>query len=143
MLVERRSLDREQQVPEVLAHAQDGRRLGLAEKPLLGGGLDGEDLLRVPPAGRGERDQDLAPVPEIDVAADPALTFEPGHPVGDRARGDLGEAQQGPGAPGGITELQEAADVLTDTLLSHLAYEERELIDPLARYGFYGYSDDG
>ena len=47
------------------------------------------------------------------------------------------------GAPGGITELQEAADVLTDTLLSHLAYEERELIDPLARYGFYGYGDDG
>jgi hypothetical protein len=28
------------------------------------------------------------------------------------------------------------------TLLSHLAYEERELIDPLARYGFYGYDQD-
>jgi hemerythrin-like domain-containing protein len=34
-------------------------------------------------------------------------------------------------------ELADAADLLTDTLLSHLAYEERELIDPLARYGFY------
>jgi hypothetical protein len=27
-------------------------------------------------------------------------------------------------------------DLLTDTLLSHLAYEERELIGPLARHGF-------
>ena len=45
-------------------------------------------------------------------------------------------------AAAGGTELQEAADVLTDTLLSHLAYEERELIDPLARYGFYGYGDE-
>jgi hypothetical protein len=26
-------------------------------------------------------------------------------------------------------------DLLTDTLLSHLAYEERELIKPLARHG--------
>jgi hemerythrin-like domain-containing protein len=45
--------------------------------------------------------------------------------------------------PGDFTELSEAADLLTDTLLSHLAYEERELIDPLARYGFYGYQDEG
>jgi hemerythrin-like domain-containing protein len=45
-------------------------------------------------------------------------------------------------AHGDITELAEAADVLTDTLLSHLAYEERELIDPLARYGFYGYGGE-
>jgi hemerythrin-like domain-containing protein len=44
--------------------------------------------------------------------------------------------------PGDVTELQEAADLLTDTLLSHLAYEERELIDPLARHGFYSYGDD-
>jgi Luciferase-like monooxygenase/Hemerythrin HHE cation binding domain len=40
------------------------------------------------------------------------------------------------------SELADAADLLTDTLLSHLAYEERELIDPLARYGFYGYDQD-
>ena len=39
-------------------------------------------------------------------------------------------------------ELADAADLLTDTLLSHLAYEERELIDPLARYGFYGYDEE-
>ena len=43
---------------------------------------------------------------------------------------------------GDATELAKAADLLTDTLLSHLAYEERELIDPLARYGFYGYDQD-
>jgi alkanesulfonate monooxygenase SsuD/methylene tetrahydromethanopterin reductase-like flavin-dependent oxidoreductase (luciferase family)/hemerythrin-like domain-containing protein len=40
------------------------------------------------------------------------------------------------GHPGDLTELQEAADLLSDTLLSHLAYEERELVEPLARYGF-------
>ncbi|HUY09286.1 MAG TPA: DUF5615 family PIN-like protein [Candidatus Dormibacteraeota bacterium] len=32
--------------------------------------------------------------------------------------------------------LREAVDVLTDTLLSHLAYEERELAEPLAESGF-------
>lgn len=41
----------------------------------------------------------------------------------------------GPGAavrPGG---LRAAVDLLTDALLSHLAYEERELIEPMARLG--------
>jgi Hemerythrin HHE cation binding domain len=33
--------------------------------------------------------------------------------------------------------LQRAADVLTDVLLSHLAYEEAQLVEPLARHGFY------
>jgi hypothetical protein len=27
--------------------------------------------------------------------------------------------------------------VLTDNLLSHLAYEEAQLVEPLARHGFY------
>jgi hemerythrin-like domain-containing protein len=36
-----------------------------------------------------------------------------------------------------FTELRMATDILTDALLSHLAYEERELVEPLARYGFY------
>jgi hypothetical protein len=35
--------------------------------------------------------------------------------------------------PKGITELSAAVDLLTDTLLSHLSYEERELVEPLAR----------
>jgi alkanesulfonate monooxygenase SsuD/methylene tetrahydromethanopterin reductase-like flavin-dependent oxidoreductase (luciferase family) len=39
--------------------------------------------------------------------------------------------------PARDAELQEAIDLLTDTLLSHLAYEERELVEPLARHGFY------
>ena len=39
--------------------------------------------------------------------------------------------------PDGDKQLREAADLLTDTLLSHLAYEERELVEPLARLGFY------
>ena len=34
------------------------------------------------------------------------------------------------------TEVQRSVDLLTDTLLSHLAYEERELVGPLARQGF-------
>lgn len=34
-----------------------------------------------------------------------------------------------------LEELQRQVDLLTDTLLSHLAYEERELIGPLARHG--------
>jgi hemerythrin-like domain-containing protein len=33
--------------------------------------------------------------------------------------------------------LQEAIDLLTDALRSHLAYEERELLEPLARYGLH------
>jgi hypothetical protein len=33
--------------------------------------------------------------------------------------------------------LQAAIDLLTDTLLSHLSYEEHELVEPLARVGFY------
>jgi alkanesulfonate monooxygenase SsuD/methylene tetrahydromethanopterin reductase-like flavin-dependent oxidoreductase (luciferase family)/hemerythrin-like domain-containing protein len=35
--------------------------------------------------------------------------------------------------PKGIVELSDAVDLLTDTLLSHLSYEERELVEPLAR----------
>jgi Luciferase-like monooxygenase/Hemerythrin HHE cation binding domain len=35
--------------------------------------------------------------------------------------------------PDGMTDLQNAVDLLTDTLLSHLSYEERELVEPLAR----------
>jgi hemerythrin-like domain-containing protein len=44
------------------------------------------------------------------------------------------------GRPGMIGEVQRAVDVLTDALLSHLSYEERELVEPLARLapGFSG-----
>ncbi|MGI8700556.1 MAG: LLM class flavin-dependent oxidoreductase [Nocardioidaceae bacterium] len=39
--------------------------------------------------------------------------------------------------PGGVDELRAAVDILSDTLLSHLAYEERELVEPLSRVALY------
>jgi hypothetical protein len=39
--------------------------------------------------------------------------------------------------PGDLSGLRRAVDTLTDTLLSHLSYEERNLVEPLARLGFY------
>jgi hemerythrin-like domain-containing protein len=33
--------------------------------------------------------------------------------------------------------IQAAIDSLTDSLLSHLSYEEHEIVEPLARLGFY------
>jgi hemerythrin-like domain-containing protein len=36
-----------------------------------------------------------------------------------------------------FSDIEVALDLLSDTLLSHLAYEERELVEPLARLGFY------
>jgi len=39
--------------------------------------------------------------------------------------------------PDGLHAVQDAIDLLTDALVSHLSYEERELIEPLARIGFY------
>jgi Luciferase-like monooxygenase/Hemerythrin HHE cation binding domain len=38
--------------------------------------------------------------------------------------------------PDGIHGLEAAVDLLTDTMLSHLSYEERELVEPLARFGY-------
>lgn len=39
--------------------------------------------------------------------------------------------------PGDFSRLDEAVDALTDTLLSHLSYEEEQLVEPLARLGYY------
>ena len=39
--------------------------------------------------------------------------------------------------PDGMAQLSAAVDLLDDVLLSHLSYEERELVEPLARLGFY------
>jgi hypothetical protein len=39
--------------------------------------------------------------------------------------------------PSDLGSATEAIDLLTDTLLSHFAYEERELVGPLARHGFF------
>jgi hemerythrin-like domain-containing protein len=37
----------------------------------------------------------------------------------------------------GIDRVGRAMDLLTDALLSHFSYEERELVEPLARHGFF------
>jgi alkanesulfonate monooxygenase SsuD/methylene tetrahydromethanopterin reductase-like flavin-dependent oxidoreductase (luciferase family) len=39
------------------------------------------------------------------------------------------------GRPERVDDLRAAVDLLTDTLLSHLSYEERELVEPLSRLG--------
>jgi alkanesulfonate monooxygenase SsuD/methylene tetrahydromethanopterin reductase-like flavin-dependent oxidoreductase (luciferase family)/hemerythrin-like domain-containing protein len=41
------------------------------------------------------------------------------------------------GEDGGMEKVRAAVDLLTDALRSHFSYEERELIEPLARVGFY------
>lgn len=38
---------------------------------------------------------------------------------------------------GDLARLDEAVDQLSDALLSHLVYEENQLVEPLARLGFY------
>jgi alkanesulfonate monooxygenase SsuD/methylene tetrahydromethanopterin reductase-like flavin-dependent oxidoreductase (luciferase family) len=37
---------------------------------------------------------------------------------------------------GALDSVRSTMDVLTDALLSHFAYEERELVEPLARFGY-------
>ena len=39
--------------------------------------------------------------------------------------------------PDDFGRVQDAIDLLTDALLSHLSYEEREIVEPLARHGFF------
>lgn len=41
------------------------------------------------------------------------------------------------GKSGAMNGVRDAVDLLTDALRSHFSYEERELIEPLARVGFY------
>ncbi|WP_028642510.1 LLM class flavin-dependent oxidoreductase [Nocardioides sp. URHA0020] len=40
-------------------------------------------------------------------------------------------------SPDGLAALRAAVDLLADTMGSHLSYEETQLVEPLARYGFY------
>jgi hypothetical protein len=73
----RRAPDGQQEIPEILAHALDGGRVGVPEQALLGGGADGEDSVGVPLPGLGQGDQDLTPVCRVGAAADPALLLQP------------------------------------------------------------------
>ena len=77
----------------------------------------------------GRRDPQLAPVldrleEEHEVIADAARPRR-------RALVALVAAEDD-----GLDGVRAAMDVLTDALLSHFAYEERELIEPLARFGY-------
>jgi alkanesulfonate monooxygenase SsuD/methylene tetrahydromethanopterin reductase-like flavin-dependent oxidoreductase (luciferase family) len=76
-----------------------------------------------------ERDASLAPV--LDRLAEEHRVIHDVLDGVDRALVDL------VAHPGDHTALQEAVDLLTDTLLSHFAYEERELLEPLARHGMF------
>lgn len=40
-------------------------------------------------------------------------------------------------SPADYVPIESAIDLLTDALLSHLSYEEYEIVEPLARHGFY------
>ena len=41
------------------------------------------------------------------------------------------------GEPGAMDRVRAAVDLITDAMASHFSYEERELVEPLARLGFY------
>jgi hemerythrin HHE cation binding domain-containing protein len=75
------------------------------------------------------REPGLAPVIDRLVAEHKVI-----HGVLDGLDGALVELLR---HPGDFSALQRAADVLHDAMLSHLAYEETELLEPLARHGFY------
>jgi hemerythrin-like domain-containing protein len=70
-------------------------------------------------------------VPVIDRLAEEHLVIHDAIEAVDRA---LVQTMRN---PGDLDGLQAALDLLTDALLSHLSYEEHELVEPLARHGFY------
>ena len=58
------------------------------------------------------------------------------HDVLDRVDQALVAFVAAGGGAEALTGLRDRADLLSDTLRSHLAYEERELVEPIARLGF-------
>jgi hypothetical protein len=74
-------------------------------------------------------DTTLAPV--IDRLADEHLVIHDAIQAVDRS------LVQHMNHPDDFEPIQEAIDFLTDALLSHLSYEEYEIVEPLARLGFY------
>jgi alkanesulfonate monooxygenase SsuD/methylene tetrahydromethanopterin reductase-like flavin-dependent oxidoreductase (luciferase family) len=75
------------------------------------------------------RDPRLAPV--VDRLQEEHLVIHDLLDRVDRALVDLVA-----GKPDALSEVSAAVDLLADGLLSHLSYEERELVEPLARLGF-------
>ncbi len=74
-----------------------------------------------------DRDPDLAPV--IDRLQDEYVAI---HDALERLDGALVVLVA---TPGELEPLRAAVDLLDDALTSHLSYEERELVEPLARLG--------
>jgi len=73
------------------------------------------------------RQADHRLVPVIDRLEEEHLVI---HDVLERVDRALVEFVQ---TPDDFTGLQQEMDLLTDALLSHLAYEEQQLVEPLAR----------
>jgi alkanesulfonate monooxygenase SsuD/methylene tetrahydromethanopterin reductase-like flavin-dependent oxidoreductase (luciferase family)/hemerythrin-like domain-containing protein len=79
-------------------------------------------------------DPDLAPV--LDRLEDEhRVISDVLEQVDEALVGLVSAGERGPAALEALAELQRAVDLLTDTLRSHLAYEERELFHPLAEHG--------
>ncbi len=77
------------------------------------------------------RSSDPALVPVLDRLAEEHHVIHDLLDRVDRALVDMVEADLADPSP-----VQAAVDLMTDALLSHLSYEERELVEPLARLGF-------
>lgn len=80
------------------------------------------------------RDAEPALGPMLDRLADEHHVI---HDVLERVDRALVDVVRTGSGTAGYEALQEAVDGLTDTLLSHFAYEEEQLVEPLARVGFY------
>ena len=76
------------------------------------------------------RDADPRLAPVVDRLQEEHVVI---HDVLERVDRALVDFVGGPDCGG---HLLGAVDLLTDTLLSHLSYEERELVEPLARLGY-------
>ncbi len=80
------------------------------------------------------RQADPATLPVVDRLAEEHEVIAEVLEQLDRALVDL-VAADARRASGALEDLSGAIDLLTDTLLSHLSYEERELLHPLALHG--------
>jgi hypothetical protein len=80
------------------------------------------------------RQADPAAAPVVDRLAEEHVVIHDVLEQVDRALVGLVSASEH-ATPGALEDLSATVDRLTDTLLSHLSYEERELLHPLAQWG--------
>ena len=80
------------------------------------------------------RQADPAASPVVDRLAEEHVVIHDVLEQVDRALVALVAAEPG-GTAGALEEFSGTVDLLTDALLSHLSYEERELLHPLAQHG--------